>query len=300
MSVEYQEVVTISQVEGTALTAMSPPGYLEKLIFTSLEEDASWGDPLGAFLGEKQVKFKILAKSEGILCGLGMFIRTFKALEEKARFWRPSEEIRDGYHFRPGELLLLGESTIRTLSIAERTALNFLIYMSGIATRTREMVSRLRYPKLLDTRKTLPNLRRLQKYAFIIGGGSNHRWNLSELIMVKDTHKAIKHLSDIISSLRGHFPIKPIEIEVEDIEELSWVLSLKPDIIMLDNFPPDLLRKAVERIKREAPDIKVEASGGITPENISSYDIPGLDFISTSYPFYNPSRVDLSVKTLFS
>lgn len=208
--------------------------------------------------------------------------------------------IPDGHVVGPGETILQIEGRARDLLTAERTALNFIQQMTGVATLTRTFVERVQQygVQILDTRKTVPTLRRLQKYAVACGGGVNHRLALYDRILIKDNHIAFwrRHgtgnLADAVRVARQKFPGLEIEIEVDNEEQLKQVLEAKPDWVLLDNMPPAQIRRCVDL---NANRCKLEASGGITLGNVSAYAVTGVQAISIGCLTHSAQAADLSL-----
>jgi nicotinate-nucleotide pyrophosphorylase (carboxylating) len=231
-----------------------------------------------------------------VIAGLYVFERVFKLL---------SDEIKISFYFKDGETVKSGdiaaevEGDIRAILSGERTALNFLQRMSGIATHTSKIVKMLEGSgiKLLDTRKTTPNNRIFEKYAVRVGGGQNHRFSLSDGIMLKDNHiAAAGGVRQAISLAREYAPfVHKIEVEAENLEMVREALEAKADIIMLDNMSVDDMKKAVKMIKGRA---LTECSGNVTAEKIAAIKEAGVDYISCGALTYNSSILDMSLKNL--
>lgn len=246
---------------------------------------------------KRKAQVSLIAKEEGVLAGIDVFKRTFVLIDQEIRFQDYKEE---GDELRKGDLVLEIIGDVRTILQGERTALNFLQRMSGIATKTRGCVSALEGSgvKLLDTRKTTPNLRILEKYAVRVGGGENHRFGLSDGILIKDNHiAAAGSVAKAIELVREYLPFtKKIEIEVENLEMVREALDAGADIIMLDNMSAEMIRQAVALIGRRA---LIECSGNIDPENIRLYRELGIDYVSSGALTHHIDALDLSMKNLF-
>ncbi|MCK5055628.1 MAG: carboxylating nicotinate-nucleotide diphosphorylase [Candidatus Aminicenantes bacterium] len=245
---------------------------------------------------DNQVSAYAAAKEAGVISGIPVFIETFKKVD-------PATQIQilknDGDEVKKGDIVLeiLGKES--SILKAERTALNFLQRLSGISTLTKKYVDKLKPYNitLLDTRKTTPGMRYLEKKAVRDGGGSNHRLNLEEMAMVKDNHiRMAGTISKAVKKIREKFPQKKLEVEVKDLSELNEALSLQVDLIMLDNFDPGLLKEAVKIKKKSPGHVKFEISGNVTLENIEEKAIPGIDFISVGALTHSVKSLDLSLE----
>lgn len=247
----------------------------------------------------KSARAVILAKENCVVCGLAVASLAFKAFDKWIKI---KPRICDGTFVKKGEIIAYLSGKARSIITAERVALNFLCFLSGICTKTRSFVS-LTAPykvKITDTRKTLPGLRLLEKYAVRLGGGFNHRYALDEMILVKDNHIKI---AGGVSKLRGLGGKYGVEIEVKNLKEFKEALSLKPDIIMLDNMSIKNMKKAVclrnrYSCLRQNPLPKLEASGGVTLKNVKKVACLGIDFISVGELTHSVDSVDLSLEIL--
>lgn len=272
----------------------------DKYIKMALEEDISSEDvSTNAIVKDNTLgEVELICKEDGIIAGLMVFKRTFELLD-------PSVEVfffvKDGDQVSNKEKLGILKGPIRTLLSGERTALNFLQRMSGIATYTREVTSLLvgTQTKLLDTRKTTPNMRIFEKYAVKVGGGHNHRYNLSDGVLLKDNHiAAAGSVKKAITMARDYAPfVRKIEVEVENLLMLDEALDAKADIIMLDNMSTKDMKEAVKRCKGRA---LTECSGNITKENINTILDIGVDFVSSGALTHSSPILDLSLKNLVS
>jgi nicotinate-nucleotide pyrophosphorylase (carboxylating) len=274
------------------------PILVDELLKGYLNEDIGRADlsAEGVFRGER-VRARIVAKEDGILAGLPFAVRVFRLLGDGVEVL---EALREGSRFEKGETILVLEGNAKTLLMGERVALNILQRLSGIATKTRRMVERIRdLPvKLLDTRKTTPGFRMFEKYAVKVGGGENHRFALYDMVMIKDNHikvagsieEAVRRVRQLIS------PVYKVEVEVSNFEELLKVLTLPVDIVMLDNFSVEDAKEGVSIIRQERTDLLIEISGGINEENIRAYAETGCDFISTGAIIHSARWLDLSMK----
>lgn len=268
--------------------------HVQDLIRRALQEDIGHQDITTENLidAEQRSRGIFLAKSAGIIAGIAVAEQVFRTLDEDIEF---TVVINDGEEAAPGDVIAIVEGRTRTLLMGERTALNFMQRLSGIATRTRRMVDLIRYEKaeIVDTRKTTPGLRWLEKYAVRVGGARNHRFGLYDGAMIKDNHiKAAGGIQKAISTLRARIPhtIK-IEVEVENLEQLQEALEARADIIMLDNMDVDTMRQAVEITSGRA---LLEASGGITEDTLVEAARTGVDFISIGALTHSAGSLDIS------
>ncbi|MFH0813155.1 MAG: carboxylating nicotinate-nucleotide diphosphorylase [Pseudomonadota bacterium] len=236
---------------------------------------------------------RIKAKEDFLLAGMNIFFRVFVQLEKEVTI---TPFFHDGDEIKQGDVIAEVRGPLWALLTGERTALNFLQRLSGIATLTREIVKKVeRYPvRILDTRKTTPGWRTLEKEAVKVGGGFNHRWGLYDGVLIKDNHiRAVGGIEKAVAKARAQIPLTmKIEVEVSSLEEVDEALRAKADIIMLDNMSLDEMRLAVEKIKGRA---LVEASGGITIENVASVAKTGVDFISMGALTTSFRAVDISM-----
>lgn len=268
---------------------------IDPYILAALREDMNAGDlTTEGILDDEIGEVDLLAKEEGILAGLDVFLRVFQILDE---------DISCSFYFKEGDLVKTKDRILslrgraQVLLSGERTALNYLQRMSSIASYTRKMVDQLDSPrvKILDTRKTSPNMRIFEKYAVTMGGGYNHRFNLSDGLMLKDNHiAAAGGLKKAVDKLRAAHPfVKKIEVEVEDMEGVKEAIEAKADIIMLDNMDIETIKKAAEYINHRAI---IECSGNINMDNIGLYRNLDIDYISSGSIIYEASCLDLSMK----
>ncbi len=270
----------------------------DELIKLALKEDITSEDAsTNAVIRKKTLgRVQLICKQNGVICGLSVFKRTFELLDGSVKIKLFAE---DGDRVEKGQLLAEVEGDIRVLLSGERTALNFLQRMSGIATYTAELVKLLEgsKTKLLDTRKTTPNMRIFEKYSVRVGGGVNHRYNLSDGILLKDNHiGAAGSVKRAVELAKEYSPfVRKIEIEVENLEMCRQALEAGADIIMLDNMSPEDMKKAVVMIGGRA---LTECSGNITKENIRSIADIGVDFVSSGALTHSAPILDLSLKNL--
>ncbi len=270
----------------------------DELIKSALKEDISNEDvSTNAVMPDfRKGSVQLICKQDGIICGLEVFERTFKILD--GRTWIKAY-VKDGEEVRKGQLLAEVVGDIRVLLSGERVALNYLQRMSGIATYTHEMVALLDGSKtrLLDTRKTTPNMRIFEKYAVKVGGGENHRYNLSDGILLKDNHiGAAGGVKNAVLMAKKYASfVRKIEVEVENLEQVAEALEAGADIIMLDNMSKEDMKAAVEMIGGRA---LTECSGNVTRENIAEILDTGVDFVSSGALTHSAPILDLSLKNL--
>ncbi len=272
--------------------------HADELIKLALSEDITGEDvTTNAVMPEKRLgTADLICKQDGVICGLAVFARTFTLLDDSTEvelFAKDGDEVKRGAHIAK----VTGD--IRVLLSGERTALNYLQRMSGIATATRAMVKLLDgcKTKLLDTRKTTPNMRVFEKYAVKVGGGCNHRYNLSDGVLLKDNHiGAAGGVAKAIEMARAYAPfVRKIEVEVENLDMCREALGAGADIIMLDNMSADDMAKAVEMIGGRAI---TEISGNVTAQNIGNIKKVGADFVSSGAITHSAPILDLSLKNL--
>ena len=248
------------------------------------------------YKNDRLAEISLYSKEDGILAGLNVFKRVFELLDNSVEF---TEYKKDGDKLLNKDLILKIRADIKTILSAERTALNYLQRMSGIATYTQKMMEALddKNIKLLDTRKTTPNMRIFEKYAVRVGGGYNHRYNLSDAIMLKDNHiNAAGSITEAIKLAREYSPfIKKIEIEVEDLRGVEEAVKAGVDIIMLDNMDIETTKKAIKIINKKAI---IECSGNIDITNINRFKGLEIDYISSGAITHSAKILDLSLKNL--
>lgn len=271
---------------------------VDPLILGALKEDITSEDvSTNSVMPHPQAgEVDLICKQDGIICGLQVFERVFTLLDEdtKVEFF-----VQDGEDVKAGQLMAKVHGDIRTLLCGERTALNYLQRMSGIATYTHEVTSLLAgsKTKLLDTRKTTPNNRIFEKYAVRTGGGNNHRYNLSDGVLLKDNHiGAAGGVKQAIAAAKEYAPfVRKIEVEVENQQMVEEAVEAGADIIMLDNMDTDALKKAIAFIDGRA---EIEVSGNVTKENIARLVDLGVDFISSGALTHSAPIMDISLKNL--
>jgi nicotinate-nucleotide pyrophosphorylase (carboxylating) len=265
------------------------------IIKAALKEDIGAGDITTKLIipPNKKIKVAIIAKESGIICGLDLAKLVFKAVDKKIRFYA---QTHDGRKVKRGEILARLKGEARKILQAERVALNFLGRFSGIATLTDRFVQGVRpYPvRIMDTRKTTPGLRALEKYAVRCAGGFNHRMGLWDQILVKDNHIRVQSLKKIIEKIKARKPkgIK-IEIEVANLRQFKQALFADPDIIMLDNMAIRDIKQAV-RIRNQLR-IKLEVSGGVNLNNVRKFAATGCEMISVGELTHSPRALDVAL-----
>lgn len=270
--------------------------YVDNLIKSALKEDINYIDITTDNLipQEQEGEAKFLAKAEGVLCGIDVALRVFTLIQPDFQY---EVFIKDGEYVKKGDIIATVKGKTRTILKGERTALNLLQHMSGIATMTNKIVKIVEgtNASIADTRKTLPGLRPIQKYAVTVGGGKNHRYNLSDAAMLKDNHvDAGGGITGAVKKLRsklGH--MAKVELEVRNLDELREALSVDVDVIMLDNMDNETMKKAVEITNGKA---LLEASGGITEETIRGVAETGVDIISIGALTHSVKAFDISLK----
>ena len=270
----------------------------DPLILSALQEDITSEDiTTNSVMPHYQLgEVELICKEDGVIAGLDVFMRVFTLLDENTEV---TFSCKDGDRVRKGEKLGIIRGDIRVLLSGERTALNFLQRMSGIATYTRKIVDLLEgtKTKLLDTRKTTPNMRVFEKYAVKVGGGYNHRYNLSDGILLKDNHiGAAGGVKEAVQMAKEYAPfVRKIEIEVENLDMLREALEAGADIIMLDNMSVEDMREAVKLCAGKA---ETECSGNVTKENVAKLVDIGVDYISSGALTHSSPILDLSLKNL--
>ena len=266
----------------------------DKLIMQALEEDITSEDiSTNAVMPKEQMgEVDLICKEDGVIAGLWVFERVFTLLDPNVTV---SLSVKDGDEVKKGQKMGTVAGDIRVLLSGERTALNYLQRMSGIATYTRSVAKLLEgsKTKLLDTRKTTPNMRIFEKYAVRVGGGYNHRYNLSDGVLLKDNHiGAAGSVRKAVEMAREYAPfVRKIEIETENLDMVREAVEAGADIIMLDNMSPEMMRDAVA---------KTECSGNVTKENVAQLAAVGVDYISSGALTHSAPILDISLKNLHS
>ena len=270
----------------------------DKLIRMALQEDITSEDVSTNAVMRSAVKgtVDLIAKEDGIIAGLDVYARVFQILDEKTEI---SFNFKDGDAVKKGDLLGTVTGDIRVLLSGERVALNYLQRMSGIATYTKQVSKLLEGSKvtLLDTRKTTPNCRVFEKYAVRIGGGCNHRYNLSDGVLLKDNHiGAAGSVKKAVEMAKDYAPfVRKIEVEVENLEMVKEAVEAGADIIMLDNMSTEEMQEAIKIIDGRA---ETECSGNVTKENIGRLTALGVDYISSGALTHSAPILDISMKNL--
>ncbi len=270
----------------------------DHLILQALAEDITSEDvTTNSVMPEpKQGEVQLICKQDGIIAGLDIFKRTFELLDDTTTF---EMHCKDGDKVTKGQIMAVVRGDIRVLLTGERTALNYLQRMSGIATYTRSIADLFKgsKTKLLDTRKTTPNNRIFEKYAVRVGGGYNHRYNLSDGILLKDNHiGAAGGVKEAITMAKEYAPfVRKIEVEVENLDMVRDAVEAGADIIMLDNMTPEMMIEAIKIIDGRA---ETECSGNVTRENVERLINIGVDYISSGALTHSAPILDISLKNL--
>jgi nicotinate-nucleotide pyrophosphorylase (carboxylating) len=272
---------------------------LFKLAGDFLAEDVGRGDITteAVVLPGVRARGRFVAKQDLVVAGLEVADAVFAVLDSSVEI---EAFVTDGDRVNAGTVFARVDGPADVLLAAERTALNLLQHLSGIATLTRAFVEAVAGTRaqIVDTRKTLPGLRMLQKYAVTVGGGRNHRFGLDDGILIKDNHIALAGgVRTAIERARAYAGyLHKIEVEVSTMDDLREALQARADVILLDNMPPEMVREAVRLIRESDPDVLVEASGGITLENVRAYAEAGVDFISIGALTHSAPAADISLK----
>ncbi|RLE13915.1 carboxylating nicotinate-nucleotide diphosphorylase [Candidatus Aerophobetes bacterium] len=275
---------------------------IRQILIDALREDIGEGDITTDTLISSEASFekaRIIANSEGILAGVEIAREIFRLISPQTIF---KKWLKDGNVFKQKDILLELEAPARAILKGERVALNFLQRLSGIATLTRKFVD-LVSPygvKILDTRKTTPNLRILEKYAVRVGGGVNHRFNLASGVLIKDNHvRVVGSIKKAVELAKQNAPhLSRVEVEVNNLDELNEVINLEVDGIMLDNFDRHQIKKAIQMIRSKAPKTFIEISGRVTLENIENIASLRPDFISIGKITHSAPSLDMSLEIL--
>ena len=271
---------------------------VDPYILSALKEDITSEDvTTNCVMPEaKAGEVDLICKEDGIICGLDVFARVFELLDEKSKI---EFYVKDGDAVKEKQKLATITGDIRILLSGERTALNYLQRMSGIATYTNSVASLLKGTdiKLLDTRKTSPNNRIFEKYAVRIGGGHNHRYNLTDGVLLKDNHiGAAGGVKKAVAMAKKYAPfVRKIEVEVENLDMVKEAVEASADIIMLDNMLPEIMKEAVDIIDKRA---EIEISGNVTKENIERIKGLGVDYVSSGALTHSAPILDISLKNL--
>jgi nicotinate-nucleotide pyrophosphorylase (carboxylating) len=276
---------------------LSKDSHIKNLIDLALSEDIGTGDITSQTLipGSLTGKAIIVAKQEGIVAGLEVAKRVFQSVDAGIAF---KYHVKDGDRVKAQEKVASIQGKVRSILTAERTALNFLQRLSGIASLTAKYVERVKgtKAKILDTRKTTPGMRILEKYAVRMGGGENHRMGLSDMILIKENHiKAAGGISKAVKKAKRKCGKRKIEVEVRDFKEVTEAASTATDWIMLDNMTVREMKKAVDLISSANRKIKIEASGGVTLKNVRDTALTGVNYISVGALTHSAPALDLSL-----
>ncbi|MEA5489075.1 MULTISPECIES: carboxylating nicotinate-nucleotide diphosphorylase [Pseudanabaena] len=281
---------------------MLPPFIvLDPILEDWLREDIGRGDRSTSGLfpdGQSPLgKAVWIAKADGVIAGLPIAARVFQLLEQSVNFVAIAQ---DGKPVKSGDLIAEINGSLATLLMGERVALNLVMRLSGIASATAEYVKAISGTKarLVDTRKTIPGMRLLEKYATFIGGAINHRYGLDDAVMLKDNHiAAAGGITEAVQRVRGNIPFTTsIEVETESINQVKEAMQLNLDVIMLDNMPLSMMSEAIALIRQHSPQSKTEASGNITLDTIAQVAELGVDYISTSAMVTRSHWLDISMR----
>ena len=277
-----------------------PPIILDPLVKDWLREDLGRGDrtTMGLLLPEtKMGKGQWIAKQSGVVAGLPIAARVFQTLNPEVKFVCVATE---GQRCNTGDIIASVEGSLNALLMGERVALNLGMRLSGIATLTREYVDKIADlpTQFVDTRKTIPGLRILEKYAIQVGGGINHRLGLDDAVMIKDNHiQAAGGIEAAVAAIKKNIPYPmTIEVETSNLRQVEAAVKSGVDIIMLDNMAVETMYRGVEIIRHHKPHIKIEASGNITLKTIRAVAQTGVDYISSSAPITRSSWLDISMR----
>lgn len=288
-------------MKAIASVPSAPPWMiLDPILLNALREDIGRGDQttMALFSDPAPVTKAVwVVKEAGVIAGLPIAARVFSLLDGESRF---SVQVREGAFCEKGTVVAEIEAPMTTLLTGERVALNFAMRLSGVASATRLYIEKIANcpVQLVDTRKTTPGLRVLEKYASRVGGAKNHRWGLDDAVMIKDNHiQAAGGIQSAIAKVRSQTPYPlTIEVETTTLEEVTEALEAGVEIIMLDNMNVEMMKTAVQQIRQANPQVKIEASGNITLETIATVGQTGIDYISTSAPITRSSWLDISMK----
>tara|TARA_B100002049_G_C16077814_1_gene375863 strand:+ start:1593 stop:2453 length:861 start_codon:yes stop_codon:yes gene_type:complete len=276
-----------------------PHSLISQLVKLALDEDLNYqsandGDITAQLIPEnEQANAKVITREDCVFCGKDIILEVFKQVDESVKV---DVLVNDGDTVAANSTLFTASGSARAILTAERTALNFVQTLSGTATTTAHYVKELAgtTTQLLDTRKTIPGLRALQKYAVKCGGGANHRIGLFDAFLIKENHiAACGGINKAVAQAKLNHPSKPVEVEVESLNELEQAIDAGADIIMLDNFSVEQIQQAVVITDKRA---KLEVSGNMTLETLKTYSQAGVDFISSGALTKNLQSIDLSMR----
>lgn len=269
---------------------------LDKIIINALDEDMAWGDITteSTIPADAMSNARLIAKQEGIICGIDVFERVMQTVDKNTVM---KKNFKDGQKVNKGDIIAEISGLSRSILSGERVALNLLQRMSAIATQTSELVEKVKgtNAKIADTRKTTPGLRMLEKYSVRMGGGSNHRYNLSDGVLIKDNHiVAAGGITNAVNSARNYIPhTVKIEVETENLEQVQEALDCKADIIMLDNMDIETMTKAVQLVNGRA---LTEASGNMGEKDLYEVAKTGVDIISIGALTHTVKAMDISLR----
>lgn len=282
--------------QGQMTTVLTPPHHIiADVVQRALAEDIGFGDLTSdAIVGpETQARGRIIARAEGVIAGLPVSSVVFTAVDPEIRF---GPQVADGTKVGSGDIIAHISGSARSILTAERVALNFLQQLSGVATLTRAIVDQIEGTnvQLLDTRKTVPGLRALQRYAVRVGGGTNHRFNLFDGVLIKENHIAVAGgiIRAVERARAATGPMTVIEVEVETLEQLDEAIAAGANMVLLDNMSPNELAQAVERAHER---VRLEASGDITRETARAVAQSGVDYFSSGALTHSASALNLSL-----
>jgi nicotinate-nucleotide pyrophosphorylase (carboxylating) len=273
-----------------------PPDVVRDVVARALAEDLGPPGDLTAALIDEDARAlaDVVVQAEGVLAGTACATEVFVQIDPGVDVeWR----VHDGTHVAAGTVVGVVGGAFRSVVTAERTALNFLCHLSGVATATRRFVVALDgRARVLDTRKTLPGLRALEKAAVRAGGGANHRASLSDMVLVKDNHLVWSSISSVVERAHELWPGRTVEVECERPEQVVEAVEAGADIVMLDNMTPDEAAKCVTIVRdSDRPDVLLEVSGGVTLENVGAHAEAGVDLISTSAITQSAPALDIAL-----
>ena len=268
--------------------------FIRNVVKLALNEDLYPSGDITSYLIKNNIKkkAKLISNQNGIIGGLKFANQTFKLLDKKIKFKLKKKE---GSRIKKGDLIAVVEGNIKNILIGERVALNFLSHISGIATKTNQFVKKVgKKCKICCTRKTIPNVRVIQKYAVKLGGGTNHRFNLSDEYLIKDNHiEANQNIVEIVKKAIKNKKRKKITVEVDTLNQLKQIIGLKFDRVLLDNMSPKILRKGVKLSKKL---YETEASGGITLKNVKKIAATGVNRISIGGLTHSVTAINISME----
>lgn len=299
LKIDRSSLMKINEMKTS--TAVVPPFLiLDRLLESWLLEDIGRGDRTteGIIVSKSQIfKAHWLAKEAGIVAGLPIAARVFQLLDKEVEF---VATVAEGQQCDRGRVIAEVQGSLDALLMGERVAINLAMRLSGIATLTSQYVAQIADlpAQLVDTRKTTPGLRLLEKYATRVGGAGNQRMGLDDAVLIKDNHIAVAGgIGQAIEQIRDRIPYPlNIEVETETLEQVAEALAYKTDAIMLDNMTPATMREAVQMIRAKSDRVKIEASGNVTLDNIRTVAETGVDYISSSAPITRSTWLDLSQK----